>query len=1119
MIIKADIVSIFRCSIIGLILAFFALTANNVNAQSAYGYHYDTHIRHLNQSITASKYLRAVVSRSKLQWRLENGLPHEYINSVLQSRDGYIWIATRDGVAKFDGQRFTTYTVSNTPVLKNNEIIDLQEDKFGNLWIYSKSTLCRYRNGEFTDISSLFNDKNLIINTIWIGYDGLLYAATNSMVYQYNGYYLTAVSNKAITSEDCYFYSDSPDGSVWASTASGRVYQVVNGVSHLRANNDLLGNSIVNVHCDRNNKVWLTSSNGIFYSNGDQWVKVKCDQTLKKIGSMWGISHLSMEIISDAYDNVWLLDGGMLYRYDRQNLIFRRINKSGEYSRMGVDHTGLFWILSQPNKNSQTISIWNGKGFDSYEIAGGIPDTPAVPVFRDSNNNIWIATMQGLICLMEITSHTYGGENGVPQDINAIAVKDNTIWIGTNQHGLWKLENGKAVAANLGLNNFYSNTGIIVNDNDIWFNNDNRAVIIYNGKTYTNLLNRYKLNLPSPILINALYKGLSGSIFANANGGLLELSSKGTSWIDLSANPNLTRDFSIIAQDHNGRIWVGGIAGFAYIDHKKIIDFGVKDGLPRTPVTSIVEDKYGAMWIGFQDGGLVRYKDGHIKLIDENSGLHSNNISALIFDDFGRLWIGSHSGIYNILLDDLNKYADGKSEAVVCNLLDNTDGYAGGGCISGYLNNACKDNKGDLWFACDQGLVKVDPKPYTKPFTPVIIENIIVDGKSYRPDSMIDAPPGNGSLIIEYTILEYSPRHVKFRYKLENFDTQWVDADTRRVAVYTNLPPGTYRFVVNASVKEQWETIPHAIVIEFQPYYYQTVWFKVVCIVLGFVLIWICYRIQMINAQRNQLERMVELRTAELLDANEELTAAQEELIAQNDELTKLQTELEQQNEALIDAHEEVQAQNEELIATQDELEKQNDELMLLKVSLEEEKRVLALLNAQLASLAVTDGLTGIKNHRAFQEALEQEWKSSSRYHTPLSIMLIDVDNFKHFNDTFGHPAGDRVLKRIAEILRETTRESDIVARYGGEEFVAVLPNSDPGGVRTIAERFRESVEREQWSERSITVSIGTATRDRNTPNGAALIEESDKALYYSKQHGRNCVTFWEDIGIPAKAA
>ena len=175
-------------------------------------------------------------------------------------------------------------------------------------------------------------------------------------------------------------------------------------------------------------------------------------------------------------------------------------------------------------------------------------------------------------------------------------------------------------------------------------------------------------------------------------------------------------------------------------------------------------------------------------------------------------------------------------------------------------------------------------------------------------------------------------------------------------------------------------------------------------------------------------------------------------------------------------------------------------------IVLEFQKQELEKANRQLEALATLDGLTGIKNHRAFQEKLEEEAARSVRYGTPLSLVMLDVDHFKQYNDAFGHPAGDEVLKEVARLLGEGSRDTDVVARYGGEEFVALLPQTDSAGAAIIAERIRRSIESASWAGLAVTASLGVAALAPDM-SGGDLIAAADRALYQSKASGRNCVT------------
>jgi diguanylate cyclase (GGDEF)-like protein len=182
------------------------------------------------------------------------------------------------------------------------------------------------------------------------------------------------------------------------------------------------------------------------------------------------------------------------------------------------------------------------------------------------------------------------------------------------------------------------------------------------------------------------------------------------------------------------------------------------------------------------------------------------------------------------------------------------------------------------------------------------------------------------------------------------------------------------------------------------------------------------------------------------------------------------------------------------------------------KQAFEEQKRELEVMNAQLRELATVDGLTNLKNQRAFYERLQDVTQYSIRYYVLHSLLLLDVDNFKEYNDSFGHLAGDEVLREIALILLEQTRDTDFVARYGGEEYAVILPLANREESRLTAERIRRAVAIKKWPHRPVTISIGVATAIGNEYEVRDFVLAADQALYESKRRGRNRVTCVDDL-------
>ena len=193
------------------------------------------------------------------------------------------------------------------------------------------------------------------------------------------------------------------------------------------------------------------------------------------------------------------------------------------------------------------------------------------------------------------------------------------------------------------------------------------------------------------------------------------------------------------------------------------------------------------------------------------------------------------------------------------------------------------------------------------------------------------------------------------------------------------------------------------------------------------------------------------------------------------------------------------------ILGMQDQLRAHATQLAELHVALERQ-------NALLAERASTDGLTGLSNRRHFDETLASAFSFAVRHDQPLSLVLLDVDHFKLFNDTFGHQSGDDVLRALADTLRSGTRRHDVVARYGGEEFVLILPGTGSSQALSFCERLRSSIEGRRWTHRSVTASFGVTTTTRPAQIMEDLLREADKALYKSKAEGRNRVTHFDEF-------
>jgi diguanylate cyclase (GGDEF)-like protein len=505
----------------------------------------------------------------------------------------------------------------------------------------------------------------------------------------------------------------------------------------------------------------------------------------------------------------------------------------------------------------------------------------------------------------------------------------------------------------------------------------------------------------------------------------------------------------------------GGLAvgtdggGLAILRNGKFASLTEKDGLASNIIYALYEDSGGSLWMGTAKG-LCRLRNGRTSKVTTRQGLFDDSAYTVLEDGRGYLWMSCNKGIYRALKADLDAVADGRAATVTCSSYGRADGMGTNECNGGQQPCAWKTRDGRLCFATMRGVAILDPSSIRinpRP-PPVVIEETFLDGKLVSEGGTRFAP-GKHRLEIRFSALSLvAPEKVLFKYQLEGFDNDWVEGGNRREAVYTGLPPGAYRFRVIACNNDGvWNLTGATRDFVQAPRFYQTGWFVALCVLAGGLLIGAVGALRVRGLKRRQavLERQVEERTAELGLANR---------------------------------------------------------------SLQERSVELEDANRKLERLSREDALTGVSNRRHFEEILETEWRRAGRTHSPLSLVMIDIDEFKPYNDTLGHQTGDECLRRVATALAGVLhRAGDLLARYGGDEFVAVLPVMDQASALAMAHVLRKKVEELGIPSPSargggvLTVSVGVSTVLPGDESGSErLLAAADKALYLAKEQGRNRV-------------
>ena len=341
----------------------------------------------------------------------------------------------------------------------------------------------------------------------------------------------------------------------------------------------------------------------------------------------------------------------------------------------------------------------------------------------------------------------------------------------------------------------------------------------------------------------ALYEGKQGEVWIGTTAGLHRYEGGKLTWF-AGKDQLVSPDVRVIEQSQDGTLWFGMLGGgLGSLKDGALKQFRRPDGLSSDFVLALHAEADGTLWIGTSDNGLCRLRQGKFATISVEQGLLASIISQIADDGAGNLWMGSHHGILRASKADLNRCADGELKSVRCLSYGKAEGLASQKCSGGFQPGVCKTADGRLWFPTAKGLAIIDPGNFTTNTVPppVVIEELTVEGKPVKfqgpkaadhgadSASVLQIPPGKQRFELRYTALSFAaPDKVRFKYKLEGLENEWVDAGTRRVAPYSYLPPGTYNFqVIACNNDDVWNKEGASLAFRVLPHVWQAWWFKI----------------------------------------------------------------------------------------------------------------------------------------------------------------------------------------------------------------------------------------------------------------------------------------------------
>jgi len=787
-------------------------------------------------------------------WQREQGLPNNTIHAILQTQDGYLWLGTEEGLVRFDGVRFKVFDTQNTVELASNQIRVLFEDKEGGLWIGTSAGLSRYKNQRFDAHTAGEFLPNASVSSIYQDRDGHVWVGTAAGLWTFDGGKFGSYSTRdGLPSDSIRSIYEDRSGALWFSTLGGLVRFDNGGFITFTIRDGLPNDSIKSVYEDSRGYLWVNTFGGLArFKDGKFSLLTTTDGLLN--------------------DHVWSIE---------------------------EDQSGTMWIGSDGGLNS-----FSNGSFKAYTTKDGLPDNSVWSVYEDRSGVLWIATPGGLARLKDGALTSYTSRDGLSDDavMSLFEDREGSIWIGTEAGGLNRLKDAKftTFSAKDGLTNDVVWALCQSQDGSLWAGtnggglNQLRDGVVTSYTTTNGLANN---------LVRALCEDREGNLWAGTPGGLNRV--KGGRIETFTVEDGLSNNaVSAVEEDRDGNIWIGTLGGLTRFKDGRFSIYTIADGLsddsiislrasrdgglwigtrtgglnrmeggrftsyratdwiPNDAVRSIYEDDEGAVWVGTRRSGLSRFHNREFTTCSMKTGLFDDCVFQIVEDEKKNLWMSSPRGVFMINKKGFSDFAEGSSPRVSCVSYGTADGMLSRECNGGQPG-AFRSVDGKLWFATIKGVAMIDPQRtrINDQAPPVAIERAVVDGAPIALNEKVELPPGKERYEFYYTAMSFvAPEKVRFKYKLEGFDKEWVEAGAERVALYTHIPPGSYSFRVIACNNDGiWNETGALLNLRLKPYFYQTYWFyALIAVSLGLLALAI-YRIR-VQRIRGQFAAVLEER-------------------------------------------------------------------------------------------------------------------------------------------------------------------------------------------------------------------------------------------------------------------
>jgi len=965
-------------------------------------------------------------------WQIDDGLPQNSVMSIAQSRDGYLWFGTQEGLVRYDGIDFEVFDKHSAPTLRHSQIDaivsvhDVVDGSPGEVWIGGRGGLFKYRAGVFERILGESNDGVVVVKDM--AADG--------------------------------------QGGVWAATDRG-LFHVGSGAPQRYGNQHGLGReSLSDVAVGASGDVFCAGASGLVVFGGERFSSIASPKEVQR-GSVLDIvgsnSHIGGEVLV-AVENggVWKIGAGSLgYPIDEfSELAGRSINT------MLASSSGALWL----GEREGGLGRYFSGELRMIDTGGRLPKGTVESLAEDREGNLWVGMSS--LGLHRIWDGRFGSvttKDGLPDEMVWAVFEDQRKqrWVGTSK-GVAVFADGEVTlslsqADGLAEDSVNCFASQMINGRErVWIGTEGGISAVEDGEVVLNLLTRGDDNSRGGHDVRALLAHSTGNLWAGDNPNGVTIFEAGKISRRLSSKDGLSGDvINTLFEDKNGRVWVGTSTGMSLVSGELVQSFGKAQGFTDHEVMSFFEDG-DELWIG-TDHGIYHYAGERFTRLSVEQGIFDDKAFTIIDDGKGWLWLSSNKGVYRLSKGQLKAVVTGHRKTVDSVSYGAADGMRARECNFAGPNAAWQMSDGELWFSTIDGVAVINPSREGAMLEPVVvIESVEVDGVARALYETAILEPGVEDIEIHYSAPSFGTAgRMRYSYRLRGHEEHWSHVGSRRLAHFASLPPGKYEFEVVAENRDGLSSVRGAS-FEFvlRPRFVQTVLFYFLCAVVVFLLGLVLglWRIRAMRQRQRELARLVGERTAQLADANR-----------------------------------------------------------------------------QLRDLSLRDPLTGLRNRRYLPECVDAELAEIQRLgyggkaggtseDLDIVMMMVDLDHFKSVNDTWGHDAGDAVLKQVAEILLKVARVSDTMIRWGGEEFLVVAKKSDRNFAHLMAERLRQEIEGFEFDIGNdeplrLTCSIGFACYPFATDTPLETADDSehqrplpwdtvlvlaDQALYAAKYSSRN---------------